>query len=871
MRFAFPGLLSCAERKAVVVTPTPLLASVATRGFARTQLENERRSWERPAVYSVNAWLANCWQEARFGEEDVPLLLSGAQEQVLWQQIIQREHPDLFDVSGTARLAAHALRILTEWQILPDGEAWKDNEDALHFQRWLESFRSICRQNNWITRVDVWRLLPGWMAHGLCKPPDTVFAGFETITPALRALVEAQPKSYAVIPLDRRQQQVIIPAKQCEDFEQEIDHAARWARAEFERNPSQSIAVFVPDLEQSRSLARRIFEQVFYPAATFRFLRRETPADRVQPAFHVGTGEPLSQHPLIASALLLLDLARPRFRLESAGSILRSPFIAGAALERSVRALADVRLREKREPDVALRDLERVTGNCPLLTRIWPSVRAVLRRRKGVAELSDWSEFIGTLLKAAGWPGSEELSDREQKALDAWENSLADLAALGLVSKPVTLDEATSHLCSLLAISMETGDWDSPVQVLDANEAAGLEFDAAMICGLSDERWPPGVDRASPLIPLKVQRAHGVPGSSPQMVWAERERMSSAVFAAAPVLRATYSGRVSPAVQRVVEPGAQTEGIWVGKRPWESFQPVALEELEDSLAPAYLVNGLAKGGTGIIKAQSLCPFRAFAEYRLSARSLEDASLGLDSRERGGFLHRALEFVWQELKTSQRLQSILAKDLECLVKQSVENAVSINEASPLHEAVSEVERWRLQALILDWLDVERQRKKPFTVELTEQERIFELAGLPLRLRVDRMDRLPDGSILLIDYKSGAQSKGKLDCPRPQEPQLLVYASAVGSEVDGVYLAELKPRDPKVVGVAREKHFKTGTITVRKDDWEDYLAEADAEVSRLAKQFAGGWAAVDPAKGACDFCGNKPFCRVNENAREEQETE
>jgi hypothetical protein len=141
MRLASSGLFSWFEKNATFVTPSPLLASVAARQFARFQLERGFESWERPAIFSIDAWLSSCWQEVRFNRPDVPVLLSRFQEHVLWRNIIERQHRDLFDINATARLASRAARVLAEWHIPIDSDLWNDHTDAQQFRHWYKLFR----------------------------------------------------------------------------------------------------------------------------------------------------------------------------------------------------------------------------------------------------------------------------------------------------------------------------------------------------------------------------------------------------------------------------------------------------------------------------------------------------------------------------------------------------------------------------------------------------------------------------------------------------------------------------------------------------------------------------------------------------------
>ncbi|MBV8812630.1 MAG: hypothetical protein JO033_28495, partial [Acidobacteriaceae bacterium] len=105
MRLACGKLLSWLEKGAAIITPTPLLARIAGYQFSLEQLRQARESWERPVIQTIGAWLTARWQEARFSGSDVPILLSPSQEHLVWRQIIEENHPELFDIGATASLA----------------------------------------------------------------------------------------------------------------------------------------------------------------------------------------------------------------------------------------------------------------------------------------------------------------------------------------------------------------------------------------------------------------------------------------------------------------------------------------------------------------------------------------------------------------------------------------------------------------------------------------------------------------------------------------------------------------------------------------------------------------------------------------------
>lgn len=866
MRLACSGLSSWFDKQAAVVTPSRLLASVAGQQFTRYQLRREVESWHRPSIASLDAWLSACWQEARYSASDVPALLSPSQERLVWQDIIEQEQPDLFDVASTARLASGAFRLLSDWQIPAGGDVWNDHQDAQHFLRWQSRFRQKCQDEHWITRADLLQLLPVWIEEEWCERQLTVFAAFDVIPPALEQIRLRMGRAGAVEPIAERVRSRSVAVQHCSGFPEELEQAARCARAALESHPDESIGVLVPDLAAHRSLVERVFEQAFYPAAALRFVRAPRPQHSqfsTSRAFHVNAASPLSEHPIVANALLLLELARPRLAMTDACAILRSSFIVGAEAERSARALADLALRRRRDIDLSLRDMEYCTGNCPRLQSVWQALREKASRAAAYRDLPAWGEFIRDLLETVGWPGDAQLSPEELDIVELWKNAVSTFASLGLVTPPVSYETALARLCSALSeSSSERGDWSSPVQIIDASAASAIQVDTALLVGLSDETWPPAV-RPSALVPLKVQRAYGVPGSSRQSVYEIHQKMTASLFAAAPALNATFSGRLSPLAAQFVQhkPAALVE--WQGKLPIESFVPTALDEVDDSYGPPFESGEPIRGGTGIVKSQSLCPFRAFAEYRLHSNVPEEACFGFDSRDRGQFLHRALQSVWNSLKTQDRLRATQSEQLHALVRDAVLEAVRDDASSPFHELTTNAERERLEKLILQWLEIERSRSQPFTVETVEQERFYEIPGLRLRLRVDRIDRLKDGSVLLIDYKSGKQTSTKLEGERPAEPQLLVYAAAVGEPVDGVFFGQLKPRDLRAVGFSRERHFRDRTAKIEKG-WDDFIDKSIANVEKIAFGFVKGEAVVDPIRGACDYCSQKPFCRIQEKS-------
>jgi ATP-dependent helicase/nuclease subunit B len=841
-----------------VVASSHLLAATASRQFRVAQLNRRLGSWDRPAILNAQAWLTDLWKERRYRDASTPTLLSNAQELLLWQQVIELEGLRLLDLAATARAARRATLSLAQYEVPPKDGRWQTHHDAERFSSWLAEVQRRCTAENWITIAGLWRRAPDWLRATRREDVRLLLAGFKPPFPAMRRAIEALEEGGGTVKLaEPPKAHAVVQSRFFESFDQEWEEAARWARHWVEKG-AQSLGVIVPGLAERRKQVIRVFDDVFSPSHVLSVLRQP---DEPQSLIYIGGADPLRDHPVIAAALLVLDLAADRIPISHASAFLRSPFIAGAKEERYLRAAADLELRKYRDLEVGLRALERSAKNAPVALKLCYGIGRFVSTRPDSAEFPHWARFIAELLKLAGWPGDAELRSSEQQVFDEWQKALGTLASLGLVAGPVPWGVVLAQLRGLLTTEQPRAtDSSSPVQIFDPQEAAGIQFDHLWITGLSHENWQFQID-SSPFIPRSLQAEFAIPGASASSQRMQEALAQKALLQAAPDVVASYSGTPLPILAGGDQPSSLPR--------WDSplFKSAYLikdcvTSIVDTQAPAPKATHLG-GGTSLIKDQSSCPFRAFAKVRLEAGGPEDGTLGFDSRERGSFLHRVFEAVWIRLESQDRLKQTPPEELEAIVDTAIATALSRRTSdSEFHRELTEAERLRLKAVTLEWLEVDKRRTQPFRVVQIEEERSFDLNGVNIRLRMDRVDRLESGKLLLIDYKGGKQDVRSLKGDRPKEPQLLVYAASLGREVDGVLFAQVKPRSVELIGVTREQHLDTNKVEVLGSAWEAQCSDWRETVVHLAEEFRGGFAAVSPSPTACEFCEFKPLCRIRE---------
>jgi ATP-dependent helicase/nuclease subunit B len=132
-----------------------------------------------------------------------------------------------------------------------------------------------------------------------------------------------------------------------------------------------------------------------------------------------------------------------------------------------------------------------------------------------------------------------------------------------------------------------------------------------------------------------------------------------------------------------------------------------------------------------------------------------------------------------------------------------------------------------------------------------------------MRLDRVDMLNDGRLIIIDYKTGESKVTTMRGERPDEPQLPLYLLASQSDAaSAVVFAQVKMGEMKFKALARDSDLLP---SVKADpEWEQLIASWRTDLTRIAESFSKGDAKVNPKKypDTCRNCDLQPFCRIYE---------
>jgi probable DNA repair protein len=778
----------------------------------------------------------------------VPALLSAWQEALLWERIIE-ESPaarDLLRVDAAAALAAEAWSQAHAWAMPLESHEFDAAEDTSAFRAWSRQYVSECERLGVLETARLSRVVATADPVAL---RETVFFGFGELNRQQQDLAER--RGIAVL-LQESASPSSCALASVPDSDAEIEAAALWARAILGRNPSARIGIATAQLSARRTEVERVLTSVLEPSETG------------NPPFHIALGPPLSSRPVVNAALRLLESSSATMSLPAFGVVLQSPWIASAREERSARAQFDASLRRERVTDCTY-GFAGSHPSCPsAFSRLLQAAEQCCAAWPRRQNPSAWARAFGLLLETFGWPGEIALSSVEFQTVEAFRSTLSELATLDMVRPELTASQAIELFRRITAESrFEPEDRGQPVQVLGLHEAAVESFDHLWIMGMDDESWPPP-DSTNPFLPLSLQRACGVPRSSPASALESARRVTHRLLAAAPDVRVSYpcldgerALEASPLIAHLPR-----EQYLASEQRWYRV-PANLETIVDGAAPPLAEGQRPSGGTRVLQMQAACPFRAFAEFRLFARELESPPLGLDARDRGVLLHEALKLCWIELQSQDRLRGTADTDLEEMVKRCVTLAIKRDSRPaglPFQERVQKIEQRRLKALITRWLKLEQERPAPFHVLPPEQPRELIVGGLTFRARIDRIDQLPDGRLVIIDYKSSAPSPAAWDGDRPEEPQVPLYATSIRGRLAAVAFAQVQTGDSYFRGLGTDTTVLPG---IKADALDETVGQWREVLERLAIEFRDGRAPVDPrVPGACAYCHLHSLCRIDE---------
>jgi len=868
---------------AVVLAPNERAAADLRARFDQAQAAAGLTAWEPAQVRSWNAWLASLWSGLVTDGVELRLLLNPAQEHLLWREIIAAspDAPGIGSPDALAELAQKAWRLAASYESLDDLRRFAITHDSRTFAAWAAAFRRRCEQQQYLSAAELSAALREHVRQGALQvPARLLLIGFDDDTPARTALLAALGDRGCMIerlevecaPEPDALRKVVSAANP----QEELLAAARWIRQFVASRAAEGgvprVALIAPKLDEERAALEAVLRNVLAPEL------QAIDADLSSAPFAFSNGAPLAETAMAATALDLIRWVAEPLPIERVSALLLSPYI-GSMEEIPERAAFDaftLRQTPMLRPELEVARLARLDAP-PALATLFAAL-AARTRFPGRAGYADWAEFFRGILHDANWPGDRPLNAQEFSDARTWDHVLDSIATLDFIGARVDFAAALEALeRQARAASSAHGSAEAVVHVMTPADAAGSSFDAVVFLRATADIWP-APERANPLLGWPLQHERGMPGTDPALTSARATQATARLIASAPNVLFFYAAEDESGAQRL---SPVVEALGWGQMEAAKLAapidptPIALEEVEDAAPLPPLISTTVRGGSLVLKLQAACGFRAFAEMRLGASALEAPAPGFDARQSGIFLHDAMNRFWREVETQDALRRMSTEERAAVLRRVIDAALprSVSPQGPWDDAYIGVQKDRLRSVLLQWLERELLRT-PFRVLEREQERQVAVGPLTLKLRLDRIDEVADGT-LLVDYKTGARSSPKdWEGERPDDPQLPLYAVLPEAEnLQGVAFAKVRPgKDMKWLGYAESGHLpkptsmEYGTLGEQIEAWRHVLEQ-------LAHRFHSGAADVDPKEFpfTCQHCQQRLLCRLDVTAFTDDEEE
>ena len=744
-------------------------------------------------------------------------LASDAQLKLIWEQVIadHRNSDEQFRQLNPGVLAGRALtawQSLKRWEIPPEELRKAETGQLVCFSDWAEEFEKRLETMG-LTTLDL--TIRNHLESGTVVKSESVqlYAFIAPPPPLWQRWLNANFANIEQIDYRGQQNQARIAA--LDDPVKELDAALHWANDLLQSDAQSRVAIIDFNLGNNLKATRRL---------TNKNINASVP-------IHFGRELPLSAQGPVQTALALLKLNTHEIDLSTARLLAQSHLWGHFAQEYEARAQWDQNLcKLKQKAFQVIRFFDAIDDQS--LRDFLSKPFADKRQTKRLLPLEQAARFQRQL----GALGLFEANP--QYHWGKWEQALDEFSALGYITGEIDISDALRLLtrCASRPRAQSSPD-GTGLYLLDTVEAAA-DFSHIWILGMNSQNWP-GVPQPNPLLPVSLQARYQMPHVNAQQEAQLAQQLIHRLKQAATETIFSY-----PRLQDNLEqmPCALIADLPLFAPTTEdehAFNQAAMEWLDCSQAPPVAENerpisGYDGSGSALLQTMAASPFNAFAQWRLRAKPLEDPQIGLSAADRGTLVHRVLDLVWKQLKDSAGLQSRSGEELSQLCHDSAWQVLK----PFLHRFgrnYVRLETDRLAKLVFDWLQLECERPE-FAVEFSEERLWAHIGPLSFKMRMDRLDRLPGGELLLIDYKTGNNLSKKywLDMP-PQEPQLPLYALTIDSAPDAICFAQIRPEKMGFIGIGREQLIDG---IEAQQNWTELLDQWKESLELIAQTYVDG---------------------------------
>ena len=795
----------------------------------KRSISEQRGVTKLPNICSYTAWLEKFWQQQN--TEHNLRLLSQSELRLLFTKIIKSgpvAQPDI-----VIEELIKSYRLCKSYFIEIENLANYYSTCNL-FVRWIRELEKTKKERNYIDSTDLYSQIY-LSVKNIAKNKRYFIYGFKKTTPEQKNLFDAL-RCKTINPLLRSNSPKSFSFP---DSETEIQAIAEWAKKLNTNKPNHQIGIVVPNISESQFAVKRIFDQVFNSSLL----------ETKNKPYNISLGSPLLQYPLIQHLLNTLALSgqiiKNRIDHQLLIHVITSPYITGAQKESNNRSLQVNQILATKKESSSFKRITNLARNCGQFVEVMDEIKQLKLQQKLLHE--DWLVVFNQILFIWGFSTDRELTSDEFQLLKKFQEESLILNKISDDLNKASFDDAINTLQSHLgSVVFQAQSGTANIHILGALEAEGLSFDGAWVSNMTSS-FLPGNIKIPLFIPTKVCAEYGLPSSSFEII---RDDANATIEA--------LNNLSSSLVYSYAKSNNEKEQL---PTPYFSFDEYQLKQrkvtnsreliaIEDSQAPC-IENYEIKEGVSTLQDQMSCAFKGFSK-RLNLEKFDAPHIGFNRLEQGNLIHKVLETFYTEIKSKESLLGLSSSELDGLLERHIDSAINNKSTSRFQQ----LEKIRIKKILHDYFELEKQRDGYEVIE-TESTTEVSINNLSFKIRLDRIDRLPNGDKLIIDYKTGKAEISQMTGKHIRQVQLPIYA--LTNNVNGVAFAKINATRCEYLVIANDK----SALPVKKTTapkWEDQLVEWKSILNSASYDFQNGVATALPEKSACEYCDYDLLCRV-----------
>ncbi|MDE0093133.1 MAG: PD-(D/E)XK nuclease family protein [Gammaproteobacteria bacterium] len=843
--------LQQAIEKGVVVTATSRQAQELRYSWSHKQILGGNLGFVSPRIYDFDGWLVSAYEELdRLGVEGGNWsLLRGAALNLAFQVCA----PDEEFVKHSAAVV-EAWRIYVEWNLSRVKPDLKVTENGRVFVRWIDAFQEFCEERQLLTIPELPGLITNSVTNQTWKPEKISLFAVREKSPRRRELL-TQLRQFGcdvidIEPEHRFDGEVVKIG--FESLSRELSTITGWAREQFSTLPINSrIGIVCPHIGELAQQIKRSFEATFWDCHS------------IDSIVHIGSGVPLRETRLCQDVIKFLEWTVHPLDYSEVIQLGRSPFLPELEIPEvftnSYHERFDLHYylsKQNKELKTKLQSLSFLRGN---------------HNRS----INEWVDLLVQALKVLGWENHKDVTVNQQARTEVLQVFSEVIKLSPLVGEIKWSFFVSLARVSLLQHTMKSESRFTPIQVVSREQSVGMQFDALWVLGNADTQWPPPM-QPNAMIPLPVQReaqVHRV--TYPNLLdWAQN--LTDLWSKSAPKVIFSYVDEEQEDIQAEVAvsqllatfPEASLSTLIDEPGSVSHDHPWARHMQDENYINEYFSDFGTKipqtdthFSTSILRNQSKCPFRAWGIHRIGIKDHQAPYRFPDAIERGNILHALiqefLEIANNQIGISKLTEEVIAEVISKVLAERLDE---------LPRQFVDQEQERLKKIVNQWMEFECDRT-PFEVLEVEKSHEIGLGGVSMRYKIDRVDKLDDGSVLVIDLKTGNVNRGDWRLPRLGDTQMPLYATAVPDCKGLVYLLFNRGKPNRFMGYGElETAIKgiDGVSNKFKKSWDEVKQAWKVELENLIKRYFAGDAHVDPVHpNVCSYCHLMSFCRQFED--------